>query len=110
MRNQDPPNEIDMKPGEAMMLAIDWTESDEIPDGETIVANNNRGTTRAEIYDDTGSDVSEAMIETGSFSYEGQQIMARVYNVVSRRRYTLKFYAATSDGNVVEDQIEITGV
>lgn len=97
-------NRLAMTSNESLLVAMDF--SPQMADDETIAASNANGTTAVTAIDSAGAAAS--IIETGSMTIVGQTLQVRLEELTAVEKYTVKFIAATSAGNVLEQWLQVT--
>lgn len=93
------PNRFDMTDSEALLIGVDF--SSQMCASDTIDVSNANGTTAVVVLDEDGAEVS-GMIETDSLTISSQTLQARILNAVAGTRYSMRFLAATSNGDYLE--------
>ena len=99
------PNNLSMTPRESLLLGYDFTA--QLASGETIVTNNANGTTEVTALDDYG-EAATNLVESGSVAIYGNVLQCRVENPAANTDYTVRFIAATSADNVLEESLSIS--
>jgi hypothetical protein len=94
------PDFAEISPGEALLIGYDFSNN---LSGETLVSSSNiNGISGVKVFDSDGIDVSETMIESNSLIISNTMVQARILNVEANKHFSIKFYAALTNGDFIE--------